>query len=63
MPIYVFVMQALCLQCMLGPRAFKNTYCVECCLQFFLHPILKKSALCDLFEVSMDTNHDQYFRR
>ena len=43
MPIYVFVMQALYLQCMLGPRAFtgrhvdfKNTCCVDWCLEFFL---------------------------
>ena len=26
MPIYVFVMQALCLQCMLGPRAFTSRH-------------------------------------
>ena len=34
--IYVFVRQALCLQCMLGPRAVINICCVECCLEFSL---------------------------
>ena len=34
MPIYVFVMQALCLQCMLGPRASTLSALVKAELQF-----------------------------
>ena len=29
MPIYVFVMQARCLQCMLGPRACPLSHCTH----------------------------------
>ena len=32
MPIYVFVMHVLCLQCMLGPRAFKGRHVDSTCV-------------------------------